>query len=548
MYGRVWTNRLVLVDTKEGGTSPGGALGRIALWAEGVRKSEAEVKTATVGDLVLFVTLYVIGVTFVFTLYMGLNQGSEERIKQENDDLQRQTAGQEHQIREQQNELTQLRKATDVPQPVLPGADEEIIGDRLDFKWEYGNHNDTATYVLQLMRVNNTQSLTLASRPEGRLQVSTIELPGGQLCTFGATEAADQESRFPQSNRASLAEGTYVWRVAFGTLVNHSDVESCVDDHQIRSWSLFRKVTLYPSTLARTMATREILVGTRFIQDIPFSRVAESGQPTGFDMDLINVLVEGCLVFDSSRGMRYDAAACKTSVNIALGNMRNGGRSSLASAPDHFHARIVPIAAGVDWREILQRRNIDLYMGAVTRAKERERGGIKFTDGYLVYQTEFLVDKNEGCSRISCLSGKRATIGVVAQTTNEWLANELKNQKETENLKVVPFKSFPQLQAAFEKQDVTAVIADGIMKSTMGLTDPRSLDDLQHTNGWKAYLSNRLGYSREEFGIAVISDVKSSDQPLVTELNQALKDENVRILISCLFDRYGLASLGASRE
>lgn len=511
-----------------------GPFGRIAVWAEGVRTSEAEVKTATVGDLVLFVTLYVIGVTFVVTLYLGINQSAEDKRKIEADQSRDRVNSLETELRDQQDKLAQLREGRAAPQLVTPTADEQIIGAHVDFRWDYSNHNETASYVVEVMRI-------AAADPTSGLHSDQVvdgtgQIPVGKPCLFAATDSSSQRARL--FGQRFPGQGTYIWRVAVGELANAAQDGGCSpDDDKIRVWSSYRKFTLFPSRIQRVRTTHEILVGTGFLQNLPFSRTGSDGKPTGFEIDLVKMLVKGCLVEDA-RGIHYDREQCTKAVRVGT-----------PPPQSQLDVRIVPIPTGTDWKDELQRRNIDLYVGALTRAKKREHGDIMFTDGYLTYETELLVDKNESCPDIVCLAGESKKIGVVENSTNEWLAGALKQERELDRLKIVPYRSFPDLENAFEKQDVDAVITDGVMRSTMGLIEPRKLTDLKKRDGWEKYLgdNNFIGYQREEFGMAVVSDIDTdpAKDPLRVALNCALQSSAIQGFMRSKAVADSLESIGA---
>jgi ABC-type amino acid transport substrate-binding protein len=578
---------LVWWSQKRLGLPRGGALGRIANWAEGVRSSEAEVKTATVGDLVLFVTLYVIGVTFVITLYIGINSGSEERSKQQIEDLTRQTQGQLQQLKADDQELKELRQRSDRPEQEFPGADEEIIGGHVAFRWGYRNHNDASRYVLQLMKI--------ATEREQQEGGGAQQLPVGQLCTFAATDSADQRSQLPtqeiEARGGELAPGTYMWRVASGELgrrPNDNFIE-CVQDDQIRYWSAFRKFTFFPSQNQRIRTTGTIIVGTQFGQDTPFSKLGEDGKPSGFEMDLIRVVVEGCLLVVNGE-VQFDEPACKAAVAKeceAIENEPNepanvramaspcktaetvAGTTSASTANPapgkNIQMRLVPLPPGVSSTEALQNRNIDLYIGSRTKAIAREKGHVVFSDEYLTYETQIVVDRNETCSDVHCLATNGRKIGVVEETSNAWLANELK-QKDLKDLSIVPMASLALLENAFEKQDVTAVIVDGTTAPFMGSMSPKLLnDDLRQQKAWRAYLHDFIGHDeREGYAIATVDDISEkrgstehSDEPdaedpakrqrLLTELNKALRSQAAKMLLDVLYHKYDLDQWNAAR-
>jgi hypothetical protein len=250
-----------------------GRLLAIATWADDVGKHEAEVKTATFGDLILFVTLYVIGVTLFVTWYVGKKQTEADAAKLENARLEETRLAEDTQIRSNVALIAdKLKSRTGAPKLISPSADERIIGKHLDFRWEYGNHSRSATYEIQLIRVPDDDAVPV---PEQNYP------PIGEECTFPATNSPEQRSRF------FAPEGAYVWRVGFGELIgtaksfgghvesasktdldvsensepNWSSCEHAKPNFRIREWSSFRNFSFYHSRLNRMYATHKVLVG-----------------------------------------------------------------------------------------------------------------------------------------------------------------------------------------------------------------------------------------------------------------------------------------------
>src|SRR5260370_27137449 len=117
-----------------------GRLLAIATWADDVGKHEAEVKTATFGDLILFVTLYVIGVTLFVTWYVGKKATEAEAAKLENSRLGQIQNTQQTLISNNDALIAdKLKSPTGAPKLITPSADERIIGNHLDFRWVYEN-------------------------------------------------------------------------------------------------------------------------------------------------------------------------------------------------------------------------------------------------------------------------------------------------------------------------------------------------------------------------------------------------------------------------
>jgi hypothetical protein len=87
--------------------------------------------------------------------------------------------------------------------------------------------------------------------------------------------------------------------------------------------------------------------------------------------------------------------------------------------------------------------------------------------------------------------------------------DQLRNQ-----LTVVTFDTFPEMESAFDRGEVDGVLLDDVLKGE--LRDAISIDGIQKTNAWKAYHedANALGFPKEQFAIAVVLDVNNGqDQP-----------------------------------
>src|SRR5260370_7979643 len=109
-----------------------GRLLAIATWADDVGQHEAEVKTATFGDLILFVTLYVIGVTLFVTWYVGKKQTEADAAKLENSRLeQRQHAQQTLMSNNSTLILQKLKSPPEAPQLITPIPNHTTIATTL---------------------------------------------------------------------------------------------------------------------------------------------------------------------------------------------------------------------------------------------------------------------------------------------------------------------------------------------------------------------------------------------------------------------------------
>jgi len=291
-------------------------------------------------------------------------------------------------------------------------------------------------------------------------------------------------------------------------------------------------------------------------------------------MDLIRAVIPGCLsrriVWFQNRKeatVRFDPAKCQeTAEKLSKGDLLMPGSGDQTLQP-----RIVVLAPGVDFRDKMQRRNLDAFIGALTRATERETGDIHFSRGYVAYDSRLLINGGAigGTTLAEFANSSNPTIGAVENSTNHWLAEEL--AREYPAIMVQPFISFAQLETQFETRSVPAIIVDGVMEHSLGISARGQITDLTHSQAWRRYLL-RIGYCRqyfgikvgscaEKFGIAVADDVRESrpnsdgteaeqypyPRQLLDALDEALSSDPGRQIIDVLYHRWNLEDYNARR-
>jgi ABC-type amino acid transport substrate-binding protein len=544
--------------------------------ARGILISSVPTVKATVGDLVILITVYVV-TGLLLVGWVVLIGERADTLKLLNDEITAQSVAQEITIRDQRRTIAELTFDEEAPQLLRPSVDEHIIGDHVDFEWQYGHHNDSSEYLLQLILIptpgkesitenakgNGPQSVPVSpNRPSTRWQSAVPQagstgdivefsrkdnlqawLLSGRPCTIVVSDSTNQRSRFPQFpvESSNLPDGRYIWRVAFGTLTsNLGGTQDCIDDQENRNWSSYGGFTIYSSRRKRINTTRRILVGTTFSQSLSFTRIGSSGIPEGFDLDLATFLVN-CLAQDPSGTLEYIPSRCAPTSVRRTGEFEGDGLTGPV-------AEIVPIRSRTEAMDRLQSKDIDLYIGSCTKAVARERDDVRFTKGYLRYKTELLVRKGEECETLKCLDGKNASVGTIAGSSSMWLANAVKKADRLQHLKVVPYATVPELDRNFEQGNVTAVIVDGTIKTRMRISDLRALHDLQQSSGWQKYLGEYIGDGKEQFGIAVGTDPNGNDRgtELLDQVDRALQGEPSRRQMQRLFEHYKLGGLGVS--
>ena len=158
--------------------------------------------------------------------------------------------------------------------------------------------------------------------------------------------------------------------------------------------------------------------------------------------------------------------------------------------------------------QALERHDIDLFVGSVTRAKAREVNGIRFTSGYLPFRTRLYVPRStseDDATEIRAwLSGKRR-VGVIGDSTNQQLLSRLIDEFGQSRIDSHVFTSFPGLEAALDNGQIDGALVDDTLVS-----NPHwfALEGLQHTPAWNSYVTYYIGKKAdyEEVAIATVAD------------------------------------------
>ena len=443
----------------------------------------------------------------------------------------------EARVTHHQNEL---EAAT--PHILTEYLDAQLIGSHANVSWSYSGHDDGkhVGYEVQLFRLGAPDK---NCDPKGNDFFSCeSELTVKQ---FIASDVQGHASRIPPIFDKKLTSGRYAWRVAavpIGSAVSESESPSVDAQNRLSAWSAFATFTLYQSQLDRILATHHVRVGTNLEQSTPFSRRDPNGNIVGFDVALISTIVERCLgagsdglFFDQERCSQYlDNARAQSSVSPQLSQSQN-----CDSISQTLCVTLVPVHKWKDWQSALKRKEIDLFVGGVTRAVARERGGIVFTNGYLPYSTKLYTRAADAPKPpdFSHWLTKDRIIGVIQASTNETLLAELQtylkkhNATQARYLKEYSFPSFPALESAMDSGEIDGVLIDSTFVNE---PDWVPLDGI-NKEVWANYLTKYIGgEGGEEIAIAVGTDnVRSAvanphiPGPLYNALQLALSDNSV---------------------
>jgi hypothetical protein len=439
-------------------------------------------------------------------------------------DLNEQEATLEQQIEvgERIQRLNTLDDAAPHPKEVV--QDQSFIGGHVNVAWDYkaGELNKNFGYEVELYR-NRLDDKSSTQCPIGETDASSEMFwkgcPGPIY--FVATDPHSMTSRIPADLNETLSPGMYSWRVApVGT-------NSRLHPADPLQWSAFGSFTLDQSILERIRRTNQIRVGTNFAQDSPFSRLGNQGQELGFDIELIRTLIEGCIRLEKDV-ITYDAASCYRYISTLEHPKRSCSANKLC-------VQFVPIGRWGDWKSRLSSKDIELFVGGITKADAREGKGIKFSAGYLTYRSKLYKRPEHANERITLDTWMRIPrkVGVIADSTNEKLLDNLIATDKLSNLSKCTVSSFPELEHVLDSGVVDGVIID----DTFVPRDDKwvALEIPQTSKAWQAYVNKFIKASStwqtpvfEQIAIATVWDTPQSDNSLLTALNEALNGPVLR--------------------
>jgi ABC-type amino acid transport substrate-binding protein len=273
-----------------------------------------------------------------------------------------------------------ILNATEVaaPRSILDATEVIVIGRPLVLEWSYTKADPTTLYQIQSARDQ-------------------------QLLTDPA-----YESNLVSGNLLPIARDindTRYWRVR---AVN-------ADSQPISSWSNILKISQYKSSYERIKHTGEVKVYVSDSFNQGFFKFMLGGQMTGFDIELVQFIVERLL--------------------------KNMGQSSDMKV----HPKAVP------WRDLLQKPaqgDADIIISTITRRPEREeKYSITFSEPYYTTTLSLLYKMGTPIDSIrNAIAGK--SIGVMADTTSVNVVERFK--KELQGDKAIRLKTFDQALRAID--------------------------------------------------------------------------------------------------
>jgi len=468
---------------------------RTIIWIRTLGTSGVEDSGARFSDFVGLAGFSLSILAIILGWYSIVHQTKKAALEQEMRDLTNKITDKQKLIEATSVRLEQ-NKSAELMHLGAPRRDAEIIGNHVDLDWSYADHSPFITYLVE---VRNKEQ----SKPEFKPGVGVpCELNAYRACRFVATDPNGQHAQIFGSDLATLS-GDYLWRVAPArrTIKPLENYES----DRIADWSQFRAFTIYPTIKDRILRTGKVLVGTTYAEDLRFSRLGSQGKPEGHDIDLIRILVEGCLsIKGDGKVIRFDRTECERAVTRYQGNRRY----VRPQPSDGIQVIVKPypsVSAGLN---ALGRREVDLFIGSLTKARKRERGPVLFTDGYYSFETKLYSKAELGAADLSVWASKKRTIGCINNSSNYWLATLLAAEDKFRNqLTIVTFDTFPEMESAFDRGEVDGILLDDVLENE--LREAVAIDGLQKTAAWNRYHedTSNLGFPNEQFAIAVVRDV-----------------------------------------
>jgi ABC-type amino acid transport substrate-binding protein len=460
-----------------------------------------------------------------------------------------------------------------------PTHDLRLVSSHLpELKWKYALSGPGVDYLVEMIWLNSPSHLQPSEVKEvagesHQMQSKLCDFAISSTCTFRATYPNAESTYIPVGNRY-VPEGTYLWRVvplnaslrgaAYGKIS-----DSNLSEQLFSNWSEFGAFCYYKQTptpsgcdissekLLSQYSTesqqeggkpRFVIVGTSYSDNVNFSWI-RNGRRGGHDIDLIRLIIEHCLTIQNN-SVSFDAGACLSASeayrkdSTSLDAIADSGTSVVPSGNLRLTFRNFDrVDQGLD---ALNKREIDVFIGSLTGAKERERANIRLTQGYYPLKTALLLRPDSPAPSPPTLSNwlrSNRTVGVIEGSTNEWLAKKLSEMPEFDGrLTIVAFPSFASVKEAFAAHHANeGYLLDGVLLDNVLGEELQDANNalrlpeiqLEGTAGWGAYL-RRLGSDHEEFVIAVAA--AANRDPTITGWSLAGQFSDARKAVKRLFD------------
>jgi ABC-type amino acid transport substrate-binding protein len=487
---------------------------RTSAWLHSLASSGVEAPPTKFSEWVSFAGFGLTIVGVAISWYTVTLQNQKATLEAMIKDLTDQAGTVQQQIQAAARKHEDFAKDVDI-HLTAPIRDIRIIGNRVNFEWSYAEHNDHLSYVIELLRDD---------RPwlppnDAVLEPDKCDFSNYRSCRFYASAPTSQHSQLPLAKLPG-SDGEYLWRVVPVKAKTPTQVQPGDEDNLVSEWSEYGSFSFYPSLMRRMTHTHRVILGTTYSDNVHFSSIDASGNHRGHDVDLLQILVEGCLAIVSPELIAFDDGRCtKTTAAYLDSPDPPGFVLALQQNSPSLTLEIKAFPSVTEGLEAVSRKEIDAFVGSLTKAQERENDAVVFTDGYYDFETDLYTHSVQPGETLTEWLRVSRRVGVIDNSTNHWLATLLTAEEPLQNrLSVVAFSSFPALQSAFERRQVDGILIDDVLCQDLISPDAcayhtfKSQDiwpvrDLNRTSAWAEYYQ-RLGYDyeKEQFAIAVATD------------------------------------------
>jgi ABC-type amino acid transport substrate-binding protein len=508
---------------------------RTSIWLQSLASSGVEAPPTKFSEWVSFAGFGLTVVGVVITWYTISLQNRKASLEARVKDLMDQIST------TQQRLQTAARKHEDFAPGIdihltAPIRDISLIGNHINFEWKYAKHTDHLSYLVEVLRKDRPR----LQQDDTIVDSEKCDFLQHRSCRFYATAPTSQRSQLRMAKLAA-SEGEYLWRVVPAKARSSSSSRPKDEENLVSDWSEYGSFSFYPSLISRITYTKRVTVGTTYSDNVNFSSVDATGNHKGHDVDLIRIMVEGCLSIFNSSTIAFDDSRCDGTVRAYLNNP-NGYVSPAQYDSQQLRVVVKPFPSVAQGLEALSRKETDVFIGSLTKAQERENDAIIFTDGYYDFETGLFGHSVQPTETLEDWLKMSRRVGVIDNSTNHWLATLLTAEEPFQNkLSVVAFSSFPAMESAFERRQIDGVLIDNVLfqelKNPAAVdvdNDPRtppqdvwSIQGLDRTSAWKSYHA-RLGSDTEQFAIAVTTDRAQAALPRFRLLNTLFNLDLVR--------------------
>ena len=424
-----------------------------------------------------------------------------------------------------------------------PVGNVRYVGAELpELRWKYAKHSSATDYIVELLYLPEP-----GSHPPANFRLlKTSECEDGVThCRFRASSASGQLSMLQAPILDANHEGRYLWRVA------PVSAGFTGNDYPELHWSEYGSFCFYkdapvsgtclavpvPASDSRRPENERnrILVGTNLSENVDFSSVI-NGSRHGFDIDLTRLLLEGC-IRKGKDGFRFSSKQCESAVRLYTDPSTCSDLKVPEGSLEAVFANYGTIDEGL---KAVRYGHVDLFIGALTKAKDRDVLPVRLTQGYYPFSSALysltsnrdhrndgyldrllsVLLREPGRSEFQKWKKSKQNVGVIDGSTNQWLAEDL---IEVENLQdsvtVEAFSSFASLKESLEQGRIQSVIVDNTLGKQL-----RDVTEIKLPRGvWRTYHA-QLGEDTESFAIAVADEPQDADatQTHSGEINASL--------------------------